>query len=219
MSVILEFTIAGEAFALGRVLSGAPDMRLELERVVPTGDQVMPFVWARGDDHEAFANHVSASPEVKALHRLDRVDDSGLYRIEWADPPTDLIAGIAYAGATVLEAHGTGLWRFRLRLPDHDHLSQFHDYCTDHDIVIEVERTYTFTKETEQRRQFGLTQPQREALLLALERGYFATPSEVGLDELADDLDISRQALSNRIRRGIESLLQATLLSANSGAG
>jgi predicted DNA binding protein len=61
--------------------------------------------------------------------------------------------------------------------------------------------------------RFGLTPDQREALVLALNRGYFATPSEVTLDELADELDISRQALSTRIRRGNESILREVLLS------
>ena len=54
MSVILEFSIDGEKFSLGQVLSGAPDMHLGLERIVPTGHMVMPFVWATGDDHDAF---------------------------------------------------------------------------------------------------------------------------------------------------------------------
>ncbi|WP_157533205.1 helix-turn-helix domain-containing protein, partial [Haloferax profundi] len=47
--------------------------------------------------------------------------------------------------------------------------------------------------------------------------GYFETPSEVSLDELADELDITRQALSNRIRLGNEKVLYGALLSSSSG--
>jgi predicted DNA binding protein len=52
--------------------------------------------------------------------------------------------------------------------------------------------------------------------VLALRRGYFATPSEVELADLADDLGISRQAVSNRIRRANEKILHKVLLSGGS---
>jgi predicted DNA binding protein len=47
--------------------------------------------------------------------------------------------------------------------------------------------------------------------VLALRHGYFDTPRETTLEELAVELDISRQALSERIRRGNERLLRQSL--------
>jgi predicted DNA binding protein len=212
MSVILEFTVDSTEFRLGEVLSGPEGMHIELERIVPTGTQVMPFVWVTGDDHESFEAHVRASGQVRELLALDSVDDSRLYRIEWEDPPSDLLAGLAASEATVLEAEGRDSWRFRLRFPSHEYLASFHDYCTDYGIHIDIERTYTFRDEHERRRRFGLSEPQREALVLALERGYFETPSEADLDDLAAELDISRQALSARLRRGNQQILETVLL-------
>lgn len=213
MSVILEFSIDGEAFQLGTVLSGLPEMHLELERIVPTGNMIMPFVWATGDDHGAFEENVRNHPSVKEFLVLDRIGDSGLYRIEWENAPTDLIEGIAEADAVVLQAHGNERWVFRLRFIDHDRLSRFHNYVIEHDTTIHIERTYTLTEENERGYRFDLSSEQREALVLALQRGYFATPSEASLDELADELGISRQALSKRIRRGNEKVLRRILLS------
>ncbi len=214
MSVILEFTVDSAEFTLGQVLSNGADRRLELERIVPTGDAIMPFVWVTADEFTAFEEHVRDSPRVKALHALDRIDGKGLYRIEWADRRDDhLIGGIAMAEAAVLEARGDEHWMFRLRFTDHERLSQFHNYLTDHDIRIHIERTYTLSEETERGHRFDLSEEQREALVLALRRGYFDTPSEASLDELAAELDITRQALSNRIRRGTETVLRKTLLS------
>ncbi|WP_433629222.1 helix-turn-helix domain-containing protein [Halomicrococcus sp. NG-SE-24] len=66
------------------------------------------------------------------------------------------------------------------------------------------------------RKWFGLTPEQREALVLALNRGYFATPSEVTLDELADQLGITRQAVSSRVRLGTEKVLRSVLVSSAS---
>jgi hypothetical protein len=58
MSVVPEFSIPAREFTLGRVLAGPPVMYCELERIVPTGEMTMPFVWVTGDDHEAFAESV-----------------------------------------------------------------------------------------------------------------------------------------------------------------
>lgn len=213
MSVILEFTVDAAEFALGDVLSGPQDLHFELERIVPTGDAEMPFVWATGTDFERFERNVRESPRVEELLALDRVGDSSLYRIEWTTPHEDLIRAIADASATVLEATGDDRWAFRLRFLDHEKLSQFHNYCLADDLPIHVERTYTLTESTRTARDFGLTPEQREAVVLALRRGYFDLPSDATLDDLADELDVSTQALSERIRRGEREILRRVLLS------
>lgn len=213
MSVILEFTIAPEDFRLGQVLEGPSEMQFELERIVPTGYMVMPFVWVTGDDQAAFEEHVRTNPAVKELLVLDKLGDSGLYRIEWEESPMNLIEAIAEADASVLEARGNGDWVFRLRFNNHDKLSQFHNSIIDQGIPLHIDRTYTLSEATDHGHRFDLTQDQREALLLALERGYFATPREMTLDDLADELGISRQALSSRIRRANEKVLRGALLS------
>ncbi|WP_312911347.1 helix-turn-helix domain-containing protein [Natronosalvus caseinilyticus] len=214
MSVIVEFTIEAEAFTLGRVLSGPPVMRIELERIVPTGTLEMPFVWATGTDFNAFETKVRDSPYVKELRALDRIGDSGLYRVEWNVPREDnLMEGIAQTNATVLEARGGDTWEFRLRFNNHHALSQFHNYCVAHDFPLFIERTYTLQETTGSGHQLNLSQKQREALVLALQRGYFGTPRETSLDELADELSLSKQALSDRIRRGNEKVLRSVLLS------
>lgn len=219
MSVILEFTIDGEDFQLGEVLSGPETMHLELERIVPTGPMIMPFVWATGKSHDAFEENVQSHPAVKEFMALDKVGDSALYRIEWQEDPTDLIEGIAEADAVVLEARGNEQWGFRLRFPDHDKLSRIHNFILEHDIPIQIERTYTLTEPTERGHRFGLSQQQREALVLAARRGYFATPREASLEDLAEELDISEQATSNRIRRGNEKVLRQVLLKSASDLG
>jgi len=213
MSVILEFTIENDAFTLGEVLSGPPHMHIELERIVPTGNSTVPFLWVRGDDFEAFEENVTAHESVDEILALDKVADSTLYRVRWHGQHNDLIRGITEADGTILEGHADDRWYFRLRFPDHDALSRFHNYCTDRGIAIHIVRTYTETDRTETVKQFGLSQEQREALLVGLRRGYFDTPSQVSLDELADELDVSQQAMSDRIRRGTKQVLSEALLS------
>ncbi|MFC4542805.1 bacterio-opsin activator domain-containing protein [Halosolutus amylolyticus] len=212
MSVILEYTIENEEFTLGEVLSGPPHMRIELERIVPTGTSVVPFLWVTGDDFETFEQKVTAHEFVDDILALDKVEDSTLYRVRWRGRHNDLIQGITEADGTILEGYADDKWYFRLRFPDHDALSRFHNFCTDLGISIHIVRTYTETDRTESVKQFDLSQEQREALIVGLRMGYFDTPSEANLDELADELEISQQATSDRIRRGTKQVLTEALL-------
>jgi predicted DNA binding protein len=212
MSVILEFSIESEDFRLGQILDGSQEMVLALERIVPIGGRIMPFVWATGEDHDTFKQQVRTHPLVEEFRALDRVEQSALYRIQWAEPPADLIQGIAQTDAVILEGRGEDQWVFRLRFPDHEALSQFHDYVVGNDIPIHVTRTYRVTETSDAADRYGLSEEQREALSIALRRGYFETPRAASLDEIAAELGISRQAVSNRIRRGNERILREVLL-------
>lgn len=213
MSVILEFNIDAEDFRLGQVLSGPPDMEFELERIVPTGNMVMPFLWVTGDAHPAFEEHVQNNSAVEELLLLDKLDHQGLYRIEWRESPTDLIDAIAKAEGSILQARGADEWTFRVRFNDRDRLSQFHKYVNEQGVPLQIDRIYALSEVTDRGHRFDLTADQHEALRLALQQGYFATPREVTLNELAEELGITRQALSNRIRRGNEIVLRTALLS------
>jgi len=212
VSVLLEFTIEADAFQLGRVLASPPGMHLELERIVPTGSLRLPFVWVVGEEYQTFEDDVRSHSAVKSLTSVDRFGDRGLYRIEWDGSPTDLVAAFEQSDAVILEARGNDTWEFRLRFTDHEHLSTFHTAVREQQIPIRVDRSYTLLEPSEQGQIFDLTMEQREALVLAVRRGYFASPSQVQLNDLASELGISRQALSKRIRRGNEKVLDTVLL-------
>ncbi len=94
MSVILEFSLPATEFQLGEALSGTP-MQLEIERIVPTGDMIMPFVWATGDDHDSFAEGTIAMSESSSLSiELVRVD----YTVSSGTGPAGLARWDCYGG-------------------------------------------------------------------------------------------------------------------------
>ena len=208
MSVVVEFTIAKEELALGQALAGAGDADIELEQIVPAANTVIPFFWIDHPDTEGLEISVAESEYVENLTKLDTVGHRTLYKVEWTGEYEDLMEGIVETEGTILEAKSDGAWHFVLRFIDHDHVGQFYNFCTDHDIPIHVDRVYTLTEETLRGRMFGLTSEQREALVLALKRGYFRTPREVEMRSLADELDISQQAFSERLSRGLEKVLE-----------
>jgi predicted DNA binding protein len=217
MSVIAEFDISATEFLLGRVLTAEPAMHLELERIVPVSRQVMPYLWASGGDFEVFETEVRASPYVEELLALDRVGERVLYRVEWAEEVESLMYGIAETDATILEAYGNDGWFFRIRFVDHGGLTDFHNYCTDHDISFELRRVYTMADVGRDGLVFDLTDQQREALVLAVREGYYEVPRGTTLDELATEMGISEQAASERIRRAADRVLSAVLLDASAG--
>jgi len=213
MSVIAEFSLPVDAFPLGVALETAERMQVDLERVVPIGDLYIPYVWVRGEDFESFERHVDEDPNIVDITRLDSVDSRALYRIEWAETESGLINGIREADAAIMEASGGDGWHFRIHFIDHDRLASFYNYCTENEIPIHLDRVYTLAEAAGEGRAFELTPEQREALVLALRRGYFSTPREVSLDELAAELDVSKQAVSQRVRKATEQVLEEAILS------
>jgi predicted DNA binding protein len=59
--------------------------------------------------------------------------------------------------------------------------------------------------------QPGLTDAQHETLVRALEEGYYNTPRDVTMSELAETFGISQQALSKRLRGGHGTLVENSL--------
>jgi predicted DNA binding protein len=53
----------------------------------------------------------------------------------------------------------------------------------------------------------ALPNEQHEVLSLAAERGYFETPRQVTLDELAEQLDVPRSTVSYRLRRAVREVV------------
>lgn len=212
MSVIADFVVPAEKFVLSDTLDAVPEIRIEVERVVAhTGDSVTPYFRASGAEFAPFESALADDPSIEAVETLEEVTDERLYRANWITNVESLAFALDAGDTAIMEATGEhGEWELRLLFPDHDKLSAFDSFCRDNDVGFELRRTFspdnpgTFG-------QYEVTEAQRDALVLALQRGYFEVPRDSSTVELADELDISAQAVSVRIRRGASSLLENTL--------
>jgi predicted DNA binding protein len=213
MAVVVELLVPAETFDLGRVTKVASDVHIELERVVPTSEDVMPFFWASGGDFASFERAVRSEELVDELVAVARVKDKVLYHVTWGDTASSLTEILADSEATILEAHGNDPWSFRIRFHDHRGLRDFHNLCREATIEFRVERIYTLEEELDSKYTFDITAEQQEALVSAVEGGYFEVPRGVTLGDIAADLDISQQAASERVRRGANTVLRSVLLS------
>jgi predicted DNA binding protein len=212
MAVIVRGSIPAEELALNHVLATLPDVSLEVERIIESGEEsVMPLVWVRGADRETVDAAVEDDPTVNESAVLAWFEDEHLYRMGWVDRVRLLLGMVTNFEATILDAFGDrDRWQFRVLYPDRSRFAKTHDFCDEHGLTFDVAAVREMDGEPAGR--YGLTTDQYETLVLAVERGCFDVPRSVSLGELAEETDVSHQALSERLRRGIEALVEDTLV-------
>lgn len=215
MSVIADVDFAPESFELGRIfrMEGGQDaVRIQIESMVPLGESIIPFVWVHNPHRDGFESWVMDHPSVETFEVREEHEDRALYAFAWDATQDDVITAIKSVGAQLLEGTGTeSKWRFELRFPSHEALSQFQEYCIEEGVDFEVLRIYNPTK-PDVGPWYGLSTPQREALVLAAREGYFDIPRRISTKALGDELGISDQAVTERMRRGLSRLLDHTVL-------
>ncbi|ACV11972.1 Bacterio-opsin activator HTH domain protein [Halorhabdus utahensis DSM 12940] len=169
--------------------------------------------WAHGVSPAKLDATLRSDRTVATVDRLSTTPSGTLYRsIHHAGLPSVAVYNAAIEhDALVLAATSDGDgWNVRLRIPDREELSMLCDRCEQLGIgvsVVSIRDRDAATLDDE----FGLTTSQRELLSLAWDRGYFSIPRDTSLSELACELEISQQAASERLRRGLWKLVSNTV--------
>lgn len=212
MSVIVELELDADDFELGRILDMISGARVELETMVPVGRRAVPLFWVYDGDRHTFVDGVREHPSVNQVTKIDVYEDRVLFALDWDVQFDHVFEAITALDGHVLDATGrVDTWYFELRFKSHEELSSLRDRLERAEIGFEVLRVYNPTN-PDAGPWFGLTESQREALLLAVEKGYYSIPRNCTTVELAEDLGISDQAVTERLRRAIVALVSNTLL-------
>lgn len=213
MATVMEFTSPAAEFPLGTVFENLPGVTVELERLVPNRDLVIPYFWVRGAEVADIEASFEGHPGVQAVKLVDSLDDESLMRVSWDREYVGILSALSAAELVVLSAVGTSEgWEFEVRGETHEEVGEFRSYCQEHDIPVEVTAVHALLPV--QGEGYELTDTQREALVAAHDHGYFDSPREASLEEVADTLGITQQSLSSRLRRGHRRLVAATLINA-----
>jgi predicted DNA binding protein len=211
MSVLTEFTVPADEFILYGTLKEISDIYVEIERVVANSEYVTPYVWASADSFERFEQALGEDETVTSMTLLEDHDTERFYRVSWRQRTGTVGHAVSKLKASILEATNDGNeWDLKLLFPSESSLTKFHDYCSDYGLSFRLTRLY----ESRHPNAFGkyeVTPNQREALMVALDLGYFNIPREATLEHVAEELDISPNALSTRLRRGHANLITNTL--------
>lgn len=205
------FLLPHEAVALDQTFETVPELKIEAERIAAHSTEwVMPCVWAAQADVDAVDEMLIHDPTVVEIVEQFEFSDEIYYQIEWSNTVKHRIDRFLDMEASILAATADANgWRMRLRFSTREQFDTFREYLT------EQGNSFTLLDLTQPRaphQTIGeLTPEQRNALVAANEHGYYAIPRKTTLRELAEELDISHQTLSEHLRRGTENLINATI--------
>ena len=163
-------------------------------------------------DFERFEEGLRGDRTVGEFERVIRTrEGEAIYSFEYTDEAKVLSPVITAANGVVLDMKNDGrAWILTIWAPDRTDLVHLWDYAQQNGIEIDLVRVNEYdslgTADT------GVTDSQREALLVAFEIGYFEEPRDATLGDLAAELDISQPAASGLLRRGTERLVIPSLV-------
>lgn len=169
--------------------------------------------WAEGGDFDAFEDGLEADSTVASSAHAIEISDQRLYRVELMDEGQRASVYPVLRDESSIMQHVTAThrgWEFRVAFPTKEGFTRFCEYCRSHEIEFDIHRFYE-ERGGPNTPQFGLTDPQRETLITAVECGYLEIPRENSLADLSDRFDISETATSERFRRGVKTLIECTV--------
>ena len=215
MSLIAEFSLRSPELALASALDAAPEVTVELEQQLAADpDAPLMTFWAVGGDFERLEAGLDRDETVREHAVVERLGGRRLYRARLDVEHLRAVYPVYQRlGASPMAATGsTDGWNRRVRFPDRDSVVEMRRACLDRDVDFRLHRLYTPGEEALED-EYGLSSEQRRALITAERVGYFEVPRDAGLDDLGEELDISGQSASERLRRGVSELVSNTLLS------
>ena len=170
------------------------------------------FYHIESSDFQRFEDGLRNDRTIGGFERvIETRDGEAIYSFEYTDEAKILSPVISAANGVILDMENDGsAWILTVWMPDRTDLGHLWDYAQENGIDIDLLRVneYASLGKTDA----GLTDSQRDALLVALEAGYFEEPRNASLGEVAADLDISQPAASGLLRRGIKRLVISSLL-------
>ena len=207
MTTVVDLNIHATDTVMGSVFEAVPSITCEMEQAIASEGYRL---WIAGPDHQEIGVALEDDPTIEAYSALLSGDERWLYDLEFTDDAVDVFDVIADGQGTVLNASATdGRWKLRVRFPERDDVSRTYDDLVDRDATVDLVRLTDLTEESLP--EHGLTPKQYETLLAAHEHGYFTIPRETSMQELADELGVSHQALSERLRRAYRTLVATEL--------
>lgn len=211
-------SVAVDDFALSHALRDVPEMDVEADRLAAHSQHwVMPCLWTAGGDFDAFDAALDTDPTVESVVTSTEYETEKFYQINWSDEIKQHLDTCLDRQGSLMHAETINDdWRLVIRFASRDQFRRFRTYLTDHDIAFQLEDLTQAT--APQQFMGGLTAPQRDALVAAVEEGYFAIPREATMEDVAETLGISTQAASERLRRGVEQFVETMLIVSADGA-
>ncbi|WP_459194239.1 helix-turn-helix domain-containing protein [Halosimplex sp. J119] len=197
----LEITVPDSVW-IGELSRNHPEAQFEILTVFPKDEGGVALTEITGDGVEEIVVEMDGYDEVTSTDYLQRTDDTALVQFETSNPV--LLLPVRNAG-TPLELPFTvvdGSVTWEVTAP-RDRLSSLGDQLRQFGIDFEV-LAVRQEMETEQL----LTPKQLRLVRTAVEQGYYDTPRECTLTELAEEADIAKSTCSETLHRAEEKIVK-----------
>ncbi|MFD1644151.1 helix-turn-helix domain-containing protein [Haloarchaeobius litoreus] len=210
--MFVQFTL--DSPLLDRAVSAVPDISLDIEKLdsSPTVPLRVVF-WARSESFDEFEDALALDSTVEEYTVLATEHSKRLYSVVVPEhvPCVELYArSVDLHGVVIGASCNSAGWTMEMLFPDRDAFSSFRHACEEADLSVTVGSIHSGQVDRTTA-DADLTPPQREILSRAVEVGYFDIPRETTLRGLGDEVGVSGQAASERLRRGMETLVRESL--------
>lgn len=209
--MLVDVTAPLHALLPGTVGALPDDTSVEFESTVPVGARVFPHCSVSGPGRDRVVEIIEDCDVVDAVDLVHDADTDNVYRVAWDEELPSLLVSLRAATVSILSAEASeDSVTLELRFPDQAACADFYAAYSDPDHPITISRIDTGASRSRQSTA-SITDDQREALLTALEAGYFEIPRRATLVDLSAELSISDSAVSQRLRRGMANVLENSI--------
>jgi predicted DNA binding protein len=207
VATVFEVEVPAATLALADTFERAPHVEVRLERSVGGArDPTTPFAWIHGVETDRAADLLAADRSVADADMFGEDGDSCLFEIDFDGGICAFTETISERDGVIVRASATnGVWTFQLRFTDRSDVGEVFDDEFTRQYEATVTRLYGSNDAPTVRA--GVTEKQRQALEAAFEMGYYTVPRGVDLRAVGNRLGVSRQAVSERLRRAHEMLV------------
>jgi predicted DNA binding protein len=220
MSFVANFMISSPVFR--QIESKVPDMIFTTEDFYKYDQSTYRYVfWASRGDFQTMERAAERNDTVERFTTLASNSDEQLYRVDLSTEAGDTLSYWTALENDILfidRWSSDGITRIRARVPSREALGTYRDACTENKADFQLISIYEEQPESRTEDEplgFGLTPEQYKTVQLAFNRGYYDQNRQVTLETLAEELEISRQAVAGRLRRGLHRLISNTIQEQN----
>lgn len=214
MNITTEFVLRSPSLPLVSITETLQSDEVECVHALCLHSDVRTFTVRFDRDDDVSEEELSALDEVTEATLLGETSDRVIYQVtvELEESvaeafTTEHIDAAQLESATISKSQ----WHETKLFKDYEMFNEFRASCEDNGISFDLISITPNPSQSDAPSQEGITERQREALTLALSRGYYESPRQVTAEELAKELGISQPGLSSLLRRGERQLLTSSL--------
>ncbi|AZH25863.1 helix-turn-helix domain-containing protein [Haloplanus aerogenes] len=191
-----------EAIWIGEVSREFPATTFRVLSAVPSGDAGFGLLEIESESMPAVLDAIEDRPGISSVQLMQRSEDTAIVQFETTEPL--LLLSIQQSGAPIELPLTIRDGQAVIELTaSRDRLSEFGRQLETFGMSYTLNRVYDATDTPDL-----LTDQQRDLLVTAVEMGYYDTPRECTLTELAEEVGLAKSTTSVTLHRAEETVVK-----------